>query len=341
MKPSYQKGKREPVGVPVAKPTIVPRFDVDDEAAYKYLDENGYVVIKDVCTEDEIKTARGKAWDYIEGLGEGLIKRDDVKSWGSSRWPDPYGKGIVAGDGVGQSEFLWYCRGIPKVKKIFQTIWNEEEVVTSFDGFCIHRPFEYNPKWKTKVGSWYHLDQNGIHKPNKLCIQGFLNLYDSDLEDGGLVVVPQSPKIFKKIFLARPHLRQRGDFIMLAHDRQLWENEAKKANLGAIKVCAKAGDFVLWDSRTIHCNSPALSERPIPTDGSILPPRRLVAYICMTPKKRLTPSIQSARIQAYKQGNTTSHWPEECTTASVRKNRKRGYVPPQLTAEQKTLIPIK
>lgn len=52
------------------------------------------------------------------------------------------------------------------------------QLATSFDGFCIFRPAEYEPSWATQTG-WYHLDQNGVTKPDKVCVQGFINYYDS------------------------------------------------------------------------------------------------------------------------------------------------------------------
>jgi len=170
-------------------------------------------------------------------------------------------------------------------------------------------------------------------------VQGFLNFYEGGLEDGGLEVVPKSHTIFNKIFSDRPNWKSRSDFITLATDKKLWEQDTKEAGLSPIKVCCKAGDFVLWDSRTIHSNSPATSARKAPEDGSTLPLRRLVAYICMTPTKRLKPDVIEKRITAYKKGLTTSHWPEECNTPSARSNSK-PYKPIELTAEQKELIPL-
>ncbi len=113
----------------------------------------------------------------------------------------------------------------------------QQQLATSFDGFCLHRPFEYNKAWHTK-SAWYHLDQNGHNKPHKICVQGFVNYYDSDAvccklnlpcnsscsltsayfllqEDGGLVVVPRSHEIFNEIFKNRPELAPLPDFIRL------------------------------------------------------------------------------------------------------------------------------
>jgi len=292
-----------------------------------------------VATPEEIAKGLNLAWDFIEGLGVG-IDRNNIESWDTPEWPNPFGNGIVSGDGIGQSELLWFARGIPNVKKIFSKIWNTEELITSFDGMCYHRPFEYNETWKTKSTPWYHLDQNGHTRPGKICVQGFLNFCPAGLHDGGLVVVPRSHTIFNQIFKARPNLKRRGDWINLTNDKELWQNEIPHAGLKPITVCAEAGDFVLWDSRVIHCGAPANMPREIPTDGSILPPRRLVAYVCMTPRSRLSPQNHVARISCFQTGQTTSHWPEDVKVPPARKNNKTTYNQPNLTEEQKKLIPL-
>jgi len=223
---------------------------------------------------------------------------------------------------------------------VFQKVWNTESVITSYDGFCIHRAWEYNSSWRTKDNPWYHLDQNGHQKPDKLCVQGLLNFYPAGPDDGGLVVVPRSHTIFNQIFKTRPKLVERGDFIPLTGDEALWTGEIQNAKLSPIKICCQPGDFVLWDSRTIHCNAPAKIPRPFPEDGSALPPRRLVAYVCMTPTSRISHRQKAARIEAYKEGLTSSHWPEDCVTENARKNHREDYVPPTLTPDQKKLIPL-
>lgn len=317
-----------------------PRFDVTDPDGYKYLEDNGFVVFKGVANDEEIQTGIGLAWDYLERLLTG-VHRNDPKTWSHAFWPDPFNKGIITGDAVGQCAFLWFCRSIPNVRRIYANIWGKEDLATSFDGFCIHRPFEYNEAWKTKEG-WYHLDQNGItNSPDRVCVQGFLNFYPAGVDDGGLVVIPKSHLIFNDIFRELPHLANVGDFVRLDSQRAFWSGLYKQHKLKPLKVCAHAGDFVLWDSRTIHCNASARTARPLPTNGTCLPPRRLVAYVCMTPAERLTDEIIAKRISAYKTGQTTSHWPELCFTPRLRKNSKGdSYIPIQLTEQQEALIPM-
>eukprot|EP01087_Luapelamoeba_hula_P006035 TRINITY_DN16188_c0_g1_i1.p1 TRINITY_DN16188_c0_g1~~TRINITY_DN16188_c0_g1_i1.p1 ORF type:complete len:378 (+),score=58.36 TRINITY_DN16188_c0_g1_i1:52-1134(+) len=332
-KPGAQRSDNS--GAPPARPTEVPRFDVEDPAAYQYLEENGYVVIKDVLTPDEIEKGRGLAWDFMEGRPDSAIKRNDPATWtDESGWPDKYGKGIIVEDAAGHSEFLWFVRGVPNVQRVYQRVWDTENLITSYDGFCMFRPAEYNDKWLTATG-WYHIDQNGITKPSKTCVQGFVNFYDAGPTDGGLVVVPKSPTIFNSLF-KNPAYAKSGDFVRMQN--AVWSYEA--AALSPIKVCAKAGDMVLWDSRTIHCNTPPTTFRPIPADGSVLPLRRLVAYVCMTPASRLTPELIYQRQNAYEFGHTSTHWPEECNVAGRTNHSKRAYKKVPLSASQRALIPL-
>jgi len=325
-------GKRpEEESIPEAIPYEPPAFEIDSEEGYKFLEQHGYAVFKDVLTQEEIEKSRGLAWDFLENFSGSTIKREDPSSW-DTNWPDPFGNGIICKDAVGHCSFLWYVRGIPNVSKVFKKIWNTDQVVTSFDGFCMHRPFEYNPKWLTK-GNWYHIDQNGKSKPDRICVQGLVNFYDSGPTDGGVVVVPDSIHVFKEITKDRS---AKADYVNLNRTGETcWKNECKP--LTPIKVCAKAGSLVLWDSRTIHCNTGATTAREIPKEG-VLPPRRLVAYICMTPRSRLSGQVTKRRVEAFLKGHTSSHWPEECSTK--RRTNQSPYTPLELTLEQSELIPL-
>jgi len=170
--------------------------------------------------------------------------------------------GICADYGLGQSEFLWFIRGLSSIDSIFQSIWDTDDLLTSFDGCGIFRPAEFkennnsgkaNP-WVTQ-GGWFHVDQNGYRKPEMACVQGLMNFYNSGAKDGGLVVVPKSHLLFRKLFevygVGDP---TDGDFIPMKEYPidELWHKDRV-----VYKLCLKPGDFALWDSRTIHCNHPA------------------------------------------------------------------------------------
>jgi ectoine hydroxylase-related dioxygenase (phytanoyl-CoA dioxygenase family) len=192
------------------------------DEALNFLEDNGYAVLSDVLSETEVSEGISLMWDFIEGLDQS-IKRNEPSTYSSPNFPDPFGYGTVVGDGAGQSEFMWYCRGKQNIQTIYRRIWNTDNLITSFDGFCLHRPWEYNMKWRTNDKLGYHLDQNGKTKSGKVCVQGFLNFFDAGVEDGGLVLVPGSHKVFKVIFDSRPSLGADSmDFVRMTDDPMIW-----------------------------------------------------------------------------------------------------------------------
>ena len=70
-----------------------PLFDVGDEAATSYLEENGLVVFRDVIDDASNKKAVDLLWQWLEGLGTG-IARGDVKTWDNKYWPEMFVNGI-------------------------------------------------------------------------------------------------------------------------------------------------------------------------------------------------------------------------------------------------------
>eukprot|EP01103_Thecamoeba_quadrilineata_P021571 TRINITY_DN9959_c0_g1_i1.p1 TRINITY_DN9959_c0_g1~~TRINITY_DN9959_c0_g1_i1.p1 ORF type:complete len:428 (+),score=84.85 TRINITY_DN9959_c0_g1_i1:53-1336(+) len=403
---------------------LSPRFQLDDPEGYRFLNENGFVVIADVLDNQQRLQGISLAWDHIEKVGRGKIRRNNLQTWDVPQWPNPLKNGVLCKDSVGQSEFCWFNRGLPKVHQVFSKIWGTEnleedeyqreiveeernlavdkaknkhrqknqkasvkkpneaeereedkrrlehekkrcdealakdlrckELIVSYDGFCVHRPFQFNPSWRTRAGNWFHFDQNGCIKPNRTCVQGLVNYFEAGPDDGGLVVVPGSHKIFREWYRRRKSdLERKGEFILVSDfedPNSIWNNEIKREGLQPIKVCSRAGDLVLWDSRTIHCNAPAKITYSIPIevpkdqDHSLLL-RRLVCYVCMTPAKRLEEveqrtgsDIFQQRRQAYRLGFTSTHWPEECRTREKEANP--DYKPVKLSQHQRSLIPM-
>jgi hypothetical protein len=359
------------------KPFEAPLFDVNNETALtrakSYLEKNGYAVYTNVISPEQIEHAKGLLWDWLEGLGTG-ISREDPETWGNSQWPEDFDNGIIFDYGIGQSEFLWYLRGQPNVRHIFSSLWGTEELFVSFDGCGVFRPTKYNPNWRTK-GGWFHVDQNGLRKQGCVCFQGLINLVDAGVNEGGLVVGPGTQLKHAQYFKTYPKVGRynngelKGDFIKINpnHLVEFFKLKPKK-------LCLPAGGFIVWDSRTIHCNTPALNpseitltknyERiPHPFNAnhskgkvsmhrkSAIELERIVAYICMLPPPtdpKVRIDLVKKRIQAVSKGITTNHWPNEYTPSKSippRDSRnmyeiKWSYqdITPRLDDNQKRLI---
>ena len=214
--------------------------------------------------------------------------------------------GVISGSGVGQSDFLWNVRSNRQVKKVFTSIWNTQQLLVSFDGCGIFRDWRYNPAWKTN-GGWNHVDQNPKIKPGQCCIQGLVSLTDQNEKTGGLIVYPRTHLRFTEL---SDVTKNSNDFVKV-HDTHAIMNQGK--TLGKLVHC-RAGDLVIWDSRTVHCNSPAIAieERNKDEPVDLL---RIVAYVCMSPpsliRDQTLDEFREKRKQMVENSCTLTHWSTE------------------------------
>uniref|UniRef100_A0A6A7G2X7 Phytanoyl-CoA dioxygenase n=1 Tax=Hirondellea gigas TaxID=1518452 RepID=A0A6A7G2X7_9CRUS len=357
--PKVEKPKIDtPLSVPSGPES---RFSLcESSAALRHLEEHGFVVFSSIISCEEIKTAKDLFWDWMEALN-GNISRFDHSTWKSEGWPGRLNNGIIYQNGIGQSDYLWYLRTRPNVKEVFRHVWETNDLITSFDGCCSFRPWKTDPSWRT-YGGWYHFDQSA-QKKGKHCVQGILSLTDATAETGGLVILKDSFSKFdylSKRFSAKFKKRKAQDFISTPKYDEILTSQP-------LLVTCKAGDLILWDSRTIHCNSPALSlpatldqidvESPLKkrskscnsfddskSEDSIVSASnteliRLIAYICMTPFSKASKEIIENRKEAVREYVTTSHWPHQFQPTkepanSVRIHRKIE----ELSEEQRFLI---
>lgn len=160
---------------------------------------------------------------------------------------------------IGHTKSQWMLR--EKAAPLFASLWEcePEDLATSFDGFC----YMDGRRGYTNEGliSFLHTDQSP-HKP--FVYQGLFNLCKNGPEDGGFVCVPGSNKRIKEIFESIGQ----GDYEGNCYNFS--ENDKEEPIFKeAIKVCAEAGDFIIWDSRTFHCNT-------TPTTKNL----RVCTYVC-------------------------------------------------------------
>ena len=234
-----------------------PRFDIASEEGrhglHNHLAQHGFAIAAATATRDEIDALHSSLWDFLEAVPGTSVRRNDADTWAGPDWLPDAMSGIVSGHGIGQAAVMWQARTLPKVRATFAGIWGTsvDELLTSFDGANAFRPWSENgrPEWRT-AGGWYHVDQ-GLSKSGCHCVQGLLTLTDATYHTGGLVVVPGSHLQHDDLCRRNAHLHDHGgrDFLPVPITDPLLSN-------GALLVCARAGDLILWDSRTVHCNAP-------------------------------------------------------------------------------------
>ena len=188
-----------PSNLPKPAYTMVPRFSIDtvrgQGEALAHLNQESYVVIKDVLTPSQCAETLEMIWSELEGGKDvtpehgGGVDRSDPATW---QWRHNYPKGGEGGR-YGHSEFLWHVRGMPKVKRVWELVCGTDELLVSFDGSCLYRPWGLNEEWNAVHTLGLHVDRVGREGIPDGYVQGFVNLVATSAASGGNVREPSAP----------------------------------------------------------------------------------------------------------------------------------------------------
>jgi hypothetical protein len=331
----------EPIEPGRIEPTYfhAPRLPAGSPESVAYLAEHGYAVIASVLDADACAHALGLTWDYLEGLGTG-VDRHDPATWDDERWPTAVHGGILPGHGIGHSAAQWFIRAQPKVKATFAAIWDDDDLLVSFDGMALWRPWALNEAWKTnRGGSWLHIDQHPITRPGMQCVQGLVNLIATSPNVGGNVLIPGSHKKFASIPEVYPE--RLGRIPLTVDHFRFPADDPLLAGTPPIMCHLEAGDLLLWDSRTIHCSSAAL-EPPDPRPELM----RAVSLVCMMPRRLTSSEVLDQRKRAVERVISTTNWTDRFInadkfpqiTSAPNPERYRRPDPPALNDYQRALV---
>lgn len=306
-----------------------PSWDGDDEGWLAQLRDEGYAVVRGCADAAHVEAARELMWDALERTT--TARRDDLASWREWRLDQ---RGFALHGTVTQGAGAWSVRSLPLIRRAFERIWNTEELISSMDAVLVWKPWWRAEEVGASTASWrpkvegLHVDQNPLKKPDFACVQGMVPLFDVTETTGGLQVVPAShlPGA-QRLITDRlgDDLQKLGDFVVLPFD----------AIAGPPKLIeARAGDLILWDSRTTHGGRVGSGSAAVVEPG---PPQlaRLAIPVCMTPRHMASAEVLSNRRQMFEAGQTTNHWPHQ---PRVQCKVCFNYSPIILSAEQEALL---
>ena len=260
------------------------------------------------------------------------LRRDVPATWVDDRWPLGAGdSGILPHHGAGHCAAMWRARRLPRVVAAFEALWGTKDLLASFDGPVLFRPWWAVPCAET-CAEWWHVDQNPLTRPGQDCVQGCLNLMTNSRNSGGTALLPGSHKFFSRETHERIHgarLGQLRDYVPTPR------TDALVLGARAIVPLLEPGDLLLWDSRTTHCSAPA-------TEGAANDAlARAACLVCFTPRDKADDAILAARRDAARNGATTTHYPHACVLTKFHedyasldddvKRRYRAPPPPALT----------
>ncbi|EGC36280.1 hypothetical protein DICPUDRAFT_94354 [Dictyostelium purpureum] len=271
----------------------------------KHLYDHGWAIVKNVIPKEKCEEYSSRFWDWVEGFNSG-VKRNKPSTWTSDNWPGHI-HGIFQGYAIGQTQFVWDVRSEEEIIKIFEMIYQDKELLVSFDGANLSRP-----TIESRASMWAHFDQ-GSQKNDFRCIQGFLNLQPCQEFDGGLIVYEDS-HLQHDAFFKESGAVSDGDWYKFQEDPQplKWFKNCKK-----IKVCCDPGDFVLWDSRTIHYACPPIKHKGT---GNC----REVVYVSCQPASLANERVIGQKQKAFYSKRMTSHWASENIKLFARTPRSYG-----------------
>ena len=269
-------------------------FNLEDVQDWKKnFYEEGYVVIKDIISSNENKEATSlfkKEWKIVSPN----FDWEDKHTWTTKNIPMVYGKGMAMFNGFGQSQFMWYLRTKKNVKEAFVCLFEDEDLVVSFDGFSVF----LSKKQKSPI--WLHQDQRS--QDNTISVQGMVNLCPVSSKDAGFICVPKS-----HLTLVPPP--SNSDFIVLSKEDEHYTK--------AVKLCIPENCLILWNSKTIHANTGMGSK-----EDEL---NRLTAYIAFCPRSRQSKEVHKQRLEGYSKGHTSNHWANKHEVKTVPFHIRKSY----------------
>lgn len=249
--------------------------------------------------------------------------------------------GIFKQYGVGHRQFVWNARDEDAIVSFFEQHWGCKDLLVSYDGACMIRPTKHAPAtgWPhVDQAPVLKIAENGgkaVERRDFNCLQGLLNLRECGPLDGGLTVFVGSHRRHQQYFegkgevpedlrgatptLKRSKRGKKGEKGAAAAAAPRWADYSKNfymfdpdndehdreflAQFEKVKVCCKAGEFIVWNSKLIHYAAP-IDARANPDPAA----HRMCIYVSMLPRKYATAAELRKREEYLRTMRTTSHW---------------------------------
>lgn len=314
-------------------------FTVTLAEASAALRRDGVAVVPAV-PRDRLPALRDGMWRTFETLTDGRLRRGDASTYGALFDLFPIHSMLVQHYGVGHAQYVWDVRSSPGVTGAFSRLWGTDDLITSFDGVSLHLPHEATKRGFYRGGThdWFHCDQRSS-RSRLVSIQGVVNLYDVNAGDATTRVLTGSHAL---------HGEYMEHFGVETGTKDWHKFPAETAaehlkfftDRGCEKACvlARAGDLVLWDSRTMHHG--VESQR-----GRAAANTRAGVYVCMVPRAAAAPAVLTKRKRLFDEMRMTSHLPQQSNvfgkmprTYGKSVPRLRPVPPPVLSAAGRALI---
>ena len=239
------------------------------EEDWKFWIDNGYIVIKNAVSKEQVSETADFLWEFEEK------DANDPNTWyapprAEMEMKELAGTGMVE---VYNNQTLWNNRQNRKIYQAFTDIWGTDKLWVTIDranlNFPIKPGFEYR--------GFIHWDYDPETKPQN--VQGVLALADQNDENmGGFQCIPWLYRNYDHWKLKQPI------------DRDRFQPDVSDLEEHIIKVKLNAGDLLIFNSTQQHGIRPNLSKDKV----------RIAQYISMMPAEEDNEELRQWRINSWK-----------------------------------------
>ncbi|HEY4109159.1 phytanoyl-CoA dioxygenase family protein [Puia sp.] len=243
-----------------------PPLRVLSEADWEFWQHNGYVIVKQAVSRDQVTETARFLWEFEEK------QAGDPATWytpprAEMQMKELTNTGMVE---VYNNQQLWNNRQMPRVHAAFADIWGTEKLWVTIDRANLNFPLRPGFEYK----GFIHWDYDPETKPQN--VQGVLALADQTDENmGGFQCIPELFQTYDTWKLSQPE------------DRDHFKPDTTGFQL--VKVKLEAGDLLIFNSSQPHGIRPNLSQDKV----------RIAQYISMMPAEEDNGPLRDWRIRSW------------------------------------------
>ncbi|KAJ5733971.1 hypothetical protein N7493_002757 [Penicillium malachiteum] len=220
-----------------------------------------------------------EAYSWLESWGLGY-QRNDPSTRKQENLLFTHRNGIFNRYGVAHEQFVWDLRSEESLMDKFAQIWGTDELLVSYDGLNLSLPEAERPKTHPIFAPWSHIDQSPL-RSNLQCVQYIMNLLLNGPEDGGVMVLEESSKLYADVWEHFDHKKGENGW-------NTWKQQF-------LDECALGSNR---RDRTVHYGA-----APSSTND------RFAAYVCYKPASMVSDEAKEVRVGAWARKDGTAHDP--------------------------------